>query len=144
VLLRRKSEKVETLRKVPMFAELSQRSLGKIASVAAERTRERGALLAEEGAPGLEMFVLLDGKAQVERGGQPLARLKAGDCFGEMSLIDYEARSASVVAVTDVTLLVIHTRAFQRLMQDPAMAKAILRVLSGRLRRASAALAKIN
>jgi CRP-like cAMP-binding protein len=41
-------------------------------------------------------------------------------------------------------LLVIHTRAFQRLMKDTALANAVLRVLSRRLRRASAALAKIN
>ena len=61
-----------------------------------------------------------------------------------MSLIDYEARSASVLAATDVTLLVIHTRAFQRLMKDTALANAVLRVLSRRLRRASTALAKIN
>lgn len=144
MFLKRKSEKIETLRKVPMFSELSERAVGQIASVASERTRKRGAVLAEEGAPGLEMFVLLEGKAQVERGGQPLARLGAGACFGEMSLIDYEPRSASVVAATDVTLLVIHTRAFQRLMKEPALANAVLRVLSRRLRAASAALAKVN
>jgi CRP-like cAMP-binding protein len=144
VLLKRKSEKIEMLRKVPLFEELSQRAIGQIADVAKERERPEGSIVALQGAPGLEMFVLLEGKAYVERDKKTLARLKKGDCFGEMSLIDYEPRSASVFAETDVTMLVIHTRTFQRLLKDASLSNAILKVLSHRLRAASAALAKVN
>ena len=144
MLLKRKSEKIEMLRKVPLFADLSQRAIGQIADASGERKRPEGSIVALQGAPGLEMFVLLEGKAHVERDKKTLARLKEGDCFGEMSLIDYEPRNASVFAETDVTMLVIHTRTFQRLLKEPSLSSAIMRVLSHRLRTASAALAKLN
>ncbi len=141
----RRSDKVDVLKKVPLLSGLSQRHLGLIASLGSERKRDAGKMLARQGTPGLEFFLLLDGSARVERDGKLLARLAAGDCFGEMSLIDYRLRSATVTADTPVVLLVIHTRSFHRLLDTvPGLQKKLLVTLSERLREADAALAAVN
>ncbi len=141
----RRSEKVDVLKKVPLFNDLSQRHLGRIATLASERQKDAGITLARQGAPGLEFFLILEGIARVERDGRLLARLGTGDCFGEMSLIDFGLRSATVTAETPIVLMVIHTRSFQRLLYDvPALQRKLLVTLSERLREANAALASVN
>jgi CRP/FNR family transcriptional regulator/CRP/FNR family cyclic AMP-dependent transcriptional regulator len=62
--------------------------------------------------------------------------LQAGDFFGEMSLIDGEPRSATIIALTDVRLLVVDRAQFWRLLDDaPDLLRRILLVLSRRVRR---------
>lgn len=135
MFLKRKSDKVEALKRIPMLRELSVQHLRHVASVSSERTRKEGAVLARQGTPGAEMFLILEGRAVVERDGRVLAHLVANDCIGEMSLIDYEPRSASVIAETPIRLLVLHTRPFHRLIgESPALGRALLRILSRRLR----------
>lgn len=145
MLLRRRSDKVDVLKKVPLLSDLSQRHLGLIATLASKVERDAGKILARQGTPGLEFLLILEGNARVERDGKLLARLAAGDCFGEMSLIDYKLRSATVLAETPVVLLVIHTRSFHRLLDTvPGLQKKLLVTLCERLREADAALASIN
>ncbi len=145
MLLRRRSEKAEALRQVPLFANLSQRHLDLVAREADEVPVEAGAMLARQGGLGHEFLLILDGRARVERDGKTIARLRPGDFFGEMSLIDGEPRSASVVAETPVTLLCIHGRAFNGLIETvPGLHKQLLRTLCERLRAADAALARRN
>lgn len=142
MLLKRKSE---ALKSIPMLSDLSKTHLQRIAGVSSERTRKEGDILARQGEPGTEMFLILEGRAVVQRDGKPLARLSANDCFGEMSLIDYEPRSATVVAETPVTLLVLHTRPFHRLIgESPELGRSLLRVLSHRLRIADKSLANLS
>ncbi len=145
MLLWRRSDKVDALKKVRLFNDLSQRHLGLISTLAGQRKRDAGKILAEQGTPGLELFLILEGSVRVERDGKLLARLGAGDCFGEMSLIDYKLRSATVTAETPVILLVIHTRSFHRLLGEmPGLQKKLLVTLSERLRQADATLAATN
>ncbi len=145
MFLRRRSDKVDVLKKVPLLSHLSQRHLNRIATLGSERTRDAGKILAQQGTPGLEFFLLLEGRARVERDGKILARLSPGDCFGEMSLLDYQLRSATVIAETPVVLLIIHTRSFHRLLDEaPGLQKKLLVTLSERLREADAALASVS
>ncbi|MFN2642865.1 MAG: cyclic nucleotide-binding domain-containing protein [Actinomycetota bacterium] len=84
---------------------------------------------------GASFFLILEGKADVTLRGKRLARLKDGDSFGEMSLLDDKPRSATVTAATDVVLYRIRSLDFQRLVKtEPAIAVALLKSLAGKLR----------
>jgi CRP/FNR family cyclic AMP-dependent transcriptional regulator len=142
MFLKRRSDKVDALRNVPLLSDLSRTHLNRIATLASQRTEGAGKILAQQGTPGLEFFLILEGAARVERDGKLLARLVAGECFGEMSLVDNKLRSATVTAETAVVLLMIHTRSFHRLLDEvPGLQKKLLVALSERLREANAALA---
>ncbi|HLA36040.1 MAG TPA: cyclic nucleotide-binding domain-containing protein [Rhodocyclaceae bacterium] len=105
-----------------------------------------GAYIVKEGSVGNFMYVILNGEARVMksgRGGQvELARLESADSFGEMSLADNEARSASVIARTDCVLVRIND---QLINTRPEIGlkvyRNICRVLSSRLRSADELLA---
>ncbi len=145
MFLKRRSDKVDALRNVPLLSDLSRTHLNRIATLASQRTEDAGKILARQGTQGLEFFLILEGSARVEKDGKHVARLVAGECFGEMSLIDYGLRSATVTAETPVVLLVIHTRSFQRLLHDvPELQRKLLVILSNRLRQADATLPTSN
>ncbi|MCH8064341.1 MAG: cyclic nucleotide-binding domain-containing protein [Chloroflexi bacterium] len=108
MLLRRQSEKMDVLQKVPIFQGLSARHLRLIAREAEEFQGPAGKMLARQGDMGREFILILDGSARVEIDGKQIARLGPGDFFGEMSVIDGKLRSASVIADTRLVYLVIH------------------------------------
>lgn len=94
-----------------------------------------------EGDPGHEMFVILAGKVNVfinSVDGYPIsiAKLKAGDFFGEMSLLEGMPRSASVQALEETQVLVINKDNFQEVIcQEPSLAFRIMKGLSNRVRK---------
>jgi CRP-like cAMP-binding protein len=144
-LLGRSSEKVKKLREVPILAGLSQRELGIIASEADVVEVDPGEVLTRQGGAARDSMLILKGSARVERNGRRIARLREGDCFGEMSLLDGRPRSATVVAERPTSVLVIPARSFARLLQDvPGLARRILVQLSQRLREADEELSKRN
>lgn len=101
----------------------------------------RGSVLVQQGSPGDRMYVLREGEAEIRVGEQVVERVGPGGFFGEMSLVDHGPRSASVVAVTDVTVVPIDERRFQRMVQEtPGFAVHVFRELVRRLRRADAKL----
>ena len=145
MLLRRRSEKAEALKKVPLFSALSGRHLDLIAKEADEVAVAADKTLARQGQLGHEFLLILEGSARVERDGLLLARLGPGECFGEMSLIDGKPRIASVIAETPVTLLVVNSRSFSLLLDSvPPLRKKILVTLCERLRAVDEALASRN
>lgn len=145
MFLPRRSDRLDVLRKVPLFSRLSRRHLDLIARHADEVRLNTGKVLARQGELGLEFLLIVDGSARVERDGKQIARLAAGDFFGEMSLIDGKPRNATVIAETPIVLLVVHKRAFSQLLDAvPGLQKKVLVTLCKRLREADAALASIN
>ena len=145
MLLTRRSQKTDVLRKVPLFGELSLRDLNAIARVANEGKVETGSVLTHQGRLEPEFGLILDGTARVERDGKVLAHLKAGDFCGEMSLIDGKPRSATVVAESPCIVLVIDSRSFRELLDTtPGLQRKVLITLCQRLRDADAALAAVN
>ncbi len=145
MFLRRRSDKVDVLRKVPLFSGLGRGHLDLIARHADEVKLDAGRVLARQGGLGLEFLIILEGSARVERDGKEIARLGLGDFFGEMSLIDHKPRSATVTAETPIALLVIHTRSFGHLLEAvPGLQRKILVTVCERLRAADAALAAVN
>jgi len=100
-----------------------------------------GKVLAKQGTIGLEFIFIVEGKAKVEKNGKVIRRLSADDYFGEISLIDGEPRTATVIAETDGTLLLVHKRSFNHLLDTiPGLQEKMLISLCKYLRRAEKAI----
>ena len=67
--------------------------------------------------PVPEFFFIVEGKAKVQKDVKEIRKLTSGDFFGEISLIDQEPRTATVIADTDMILLVVDTRSFAHLLE---------------------------
>lgn len=129
--------KVALVEKVPLFAGLSQKEYGQIAHSVNEIEVPAGARLLTAGEPGGELFVIVDGEATVTNNNGRTTALKAGDYFGEMSLIDGSPRSATVDASAPIRLLVLGQKDFWRVLEGaPSMARKIMQTLSHRVRAA--------
>jgi CRP/FNR family transcriptional regulator/CRP/FNR family cyclic AMP-dependent transcriptional regulator len=137
MLLSRSSQKIDLLKKVPLFSNLSQRHLGEIAKHADQVQVERGRVLVQQGKTGWEFIFIVEGKARVEKNGKVIRQLSGGDFFGEISLIDGEPRTSTVIAETDMTLLIVHKPSFDHLLEAiPGLQRKILISLCQYLRRA--------
>ncbi|MDH3707200.1 MAG: cyclic nucleotide-binding domain-containing protein [Acidimicrobiia bacterium] len=131
----RQAEKARLLRSVPLFESLSKRDLTQLARLVDEIHRDSGTAVTEQGEPGDEFFVVVEGEVEVRRGSKRIGRLGPGEWFGEMSLLDDQPRSASVTATDDSVLLTIHRTDFDRLLaSNPALMRTILTALAARLR----------
>ena len=98
----------DDLKRVPLFAELDNRQLKKLASRFRERTVGPGTKVTTEGEmSGVGFFVVADGEVSVSKGGEEVATLGPGDHFGELALISERERSATVTAKTEVRALEI-------------------------------------
>jgi CRP/FNR family transcriptional regulator, cyclic AMP receptor protein len=133
-------ETVTRLANVPLFSDCSQRDLQTIARVVREIPHTAGTVIAQEGDPGVGLFVILDGTADVSIGGRKKASLGPGDFFGEIALLDGGPRTATVTAKTDVKLLGLTEWVFRGLMTEhPSIALKTLQQMAGRLRSATKA-----
>ncbi|MGH2634693.1 MAG: cyclic nucleotide-binding domain-containing protein [Actinomycetota bacterium] len=122
------------LRTVPLFAEVDDDHLERIAAAATPFEVENGYVLAERGQPGSGMFVILDGNVEVELANLDPVRLGPGEFVGELSLLTDSNRLARVRAIGPVRGLAIDRAAFRRLLHDePRIAVAMLPVLARRL-----------
>jgi len=141
MLLRRSSQKVDLLKKVPLFSNLSQRHLGEIAKHADQIQVEKGRVLVQQGKAGWEFIFIAEGKAWVEKNRKVIRQLSGGDFFGEISLIDGEPRTATVIAETDMTILIVHKPSFDHLLDTiPGLQRKIMISLCQYLRRAEKAM----
>ena len=93
---------VSQLAKVPLFSDCSQRDLQTVARVVREIPHGAGTVIAREGEPGVGLFIIVDGTADVSIGGRKKATLGPGDFFGEIALLDGGPRTATVTAKSDV------------------------------------------
>ena len=94
-----------------------------------------GTVIFRQGDPGEEMFLIKEGVVEIRTAAGFLAKLEAGDIFGEMSLIGDEPRSATAVAVTDCNLVPVDEERFLFLVQQtPYFSLYVMSVLAQRLR----------
>jgi CRP-like cAMP-binding protein len=132
----RKNEQVAMLRKVELFKGCSKAELGRISSLMTEEGAAAGDVLTKQGTPGMQAFVVIDGQATASRNGKAIAKLGRGSLFGELALLDGETRTATIVADTDMTLLVLSRREFSSLLaMAPSVSRKIIGELGARLRR---------
>ncbi|MCR9206413.1 MAG: Stp1/IreP family PP2C-type Ser/Thr phosphatase [Halobacteriovoraceae bacterium] len=97
--------KVQTLKKIPLFAGLNYKEISQILEIIQIRNIEPGTQIITEGKTGEDMFVILKGHVTVLVQGQKVNKLKPGQFFGEMSLIDKSPRSASIITVDEVKVM---------------------------------------
>ena len=127
----------DAMTQVPLFSTLSPRHLRRVADLAQEERIMEGATIVREGDIGDTFYVILEGEAKVtSKSGRIVNRLRPGDFFGEISLLDGGPRTASVVADTPMVLLGITRKAFLRVITDePEIGVKLLQYASSMLRR---------
>ena len=129
-----KDSKVAAIAQVPLFCRLSKGELARIGQLADEVDLPPGKTLTTEGSRGREFFVLLEGSAEVQRGGRRIATMQGGDFFGEIALVTDVPRTATVTTTSTVHALVITDRAFRELLRkSPAIQGKVLEAVASRL-----------
>jgi CRP-like cAMP-binding protein len=126
---------IEHLRAVPLFQDFTRKDLEKIAMVSEVVTLPAGTTLIDEGRDGHEAFVVLSGTISLKRNGRKVSSLSQGAILGELSLLDQGPRTATAVAETESTVLVIARPSFLGVVdQVPALSRKLLAALASRLR----------
>ena len=129
------------LHEVPLFAEASLDDLIAVDHALGAETYLAGEAIVTEGETGDRLCIVYRGEVLVRKGGTVLARLTAGDFFGEMSLFDDEPRSATVTAADEVEVLVLQRDRFHSLVQQrPGILMQLCTTLVRRLRLAEQAI----
>ncbi len=130
---------VEFLKRLPLFAGLSDADLDWLFQRTEPVSIRAGDVLIQEGGPGDALFIVVDGEFEItKRSGQHdivIALRAPGEVIGEMALLEPVPRSATVRALRDSRLLKLHRDDFQQLLStSPSAALAILHTVTGRLR----------
>jgi CRP-like cAMP-binding protein len=132
-----KDERVELLRKVPLFNGCTDKQFSFIATQVEDVDVPAGKVLCTEGESGGDFFVVVSGTAKVERGGKKLDQLGPGTFFGEIALIDQGPRTATVTSTSPMRLIVLGPAQFRDVLNaDPQMARQLLHTVTKRLRAA--------
>jgi CRP/FNR family cyclic AMP-dependent transcriptional regulator len=122
----------DVLGALPLFSGVSKRHIRAIAKLAWPADYAPGDLIVQAGDRSNSMYLLLEGRARV-LGKSRL--LQPGDFFGEMALIDGGPRSATIIAASQVRLMMLQRQAFLKLLkQNPQIALAIMETLAQRVR----------
>ena len=125
----------ELLRNVPLFAGFDDAELERLAGEFFERSFRSGETLAGEGDSGRSFFVIESGEVAVSVRGNPVATLGPGSNFGEIALIDRQARSATITAENDVKAYILPIWSFRPIVEkSPEMMWKLLEAVAGRIR----------
>jgi CRP/FNR family transcriptional regulator, cyclic AMP receptor protein len=133
-------ESIELLSRVPLFSELSREELERISRVSVARSFPAGVRVFHEGDHSDACYLVRRGDLRVTREHSDgraiaLATLGPGDIFGELAMLDGEARSASVETLTDSELLALPAADVRRLLADhPGISVKLIAALTKRLR----------
>jgi CRP-like cAMP-binding protein len=128
------AKQIEFLSKVPLFMGCSRNELRDIARLGTPIGAEEGAYLTRQGKPGSEFFLVLEGTASCQVRKKEVRRFKRGGYFGELALLYGGIRTADVVALTWMELLVFDAREFRSLlMNTPSIGVKMLGNLAERL-----------
>jgi CRP-like cAMP-binding protein len=128
------NSKIELIKRVPLFSKLSKTKLKEVAAIADEVDLPKGRTLTSEGERGREFFVLIEGEAEVRKGGRRVNTLGPGDFLGEIALITKVPRTATVTTSGPTRVLVITDRAFAQLLrQSPEISQGVLEAVGERL-----------
>jgi CRP/FNR family transcriptional regulator, cyclic AMP receptor protein len=136
-MARAKDIRLDRMEQVPLFAKCSRKELETIGRVSDERHVPTGTVLCEQGQPGTEFYLVLDGEAAVRRDGSVVGPIGPGGSFGELALLTELPRNATVEVTHDSTLLVLTKADFQGLLDEvPGLAHNLLTSVAQRLHEA--------
>ncbi|HPN38726.1 MAG TPA: Crp/Fnr family transcriptional regulator [Melioribacteraceae bacterium] len=136
------SSSTDFLKYVPIFSELPDSTIETISEAGSKRFYKRETVVLLEEDAGSALFIIVEGKVKVSRTSADgreviLSILSDSDFFGEMAILDGQARSATVTAIEDTELFIIQRAEFLDLLQThPEIAVSLLQVLTRRLRQA--------
>lgn len=135
----------EFVHRVPLFADLTLEDVAQLCRSSRRVKAAPGDLVIEEGAPGDSLYIVLSGELEItKRDGDRqivLAKRKAGEAVGEMSLLERSPRSASARAVRLSELLEVSPESFRKVLESsPSTAMTVLRTVASRLRSTEASL----
>ena len=128
----RKRRRLAALRRISFLSACTSAELRRIDRLGAVVRRPGGEVLVERGLVGRECLVVLSGSVAVSRSEQMLAVLGPGALIGEMALLTGAPRNATVMALSDVELLVLHRGEFAQLLAIPRVGQAIRATASAR------------
>jgi CRP/FNR family transcriptional regulator, cyclic AMP receptor protein len=130
----KQDDKVEALKRAPLFEGLSKKELTQLARVSEDMEIPEGRTLTKEGEIGHEFFVILEGETQVKRKGRSLGTRGAGDFIGEIALLEQTPRTATVTAKTPLRVFVLTSKDFHHLLEEnPNVERKVLRALAKRV-----------
>lgn len=133
---------VPNLARVPLFADLDDESLRELSAVARKRVFRQGEVIFHRDDPGQVLYIVKEGKVKIaltSPDGQEvsLTVFGSGECFGELSILDGEPRSADAIALERVELYALQRQDFVNVvMNQPKIAVQVMKVISQRLRQA--------
>ena len=126
--------KVEALRRAPLFAGLSKKELIELARVTEDLQVSAGTVLCKEGGLGREFYVIVEGTAEVTRGGKPVVTRREGEFVGEIALLTTARRTATVTAATPLRCLILMRGDFRRVLDDNRnIERKVMEALADRL-----------
>jgi CRP-like cAMP-binding protein len=128
-------ERLLLVRGVPIFKELRDEFLVRLASIMNEVSYPSSKMIFAQGQEGRSLYIVVAGRVRVHLEDKDLAILDKGSCFGEMSLFDAEPRSASVTAISGCDCLILtQQQLYEAIDETPDIAVNIIRLLSRRIR----------
>ena len=126
--------KVEALKRAPLFEGLSKKELADLARVTEDLKVEPGTVLCREGKIGREFFVIVDGTAEVTKGGKHVASRAGGDFVGEIALLTTSRRTATVTATSPLRCFILTQGDFRRVLDEsPGVQRKVMQALAERL-----------
>ena len=112
--------RIEMLKNVPVFRELSRREISEVDALLHERTYEKGEIIFEEGDEGHGIFIILSGKVRVKARSKLLEavvpELGPGELFGELTLFDEAPRFATAIAAEPTVAVALFQAEFASLL----------------------------
>jgi CRP-like cAMP-binding protein len=127
------TERIEGLRKIPLFSDLPNESLARLADAMNEVEIEPGHVLVHRGMPGTGLFVIEDGEVVVDLSSRRV-ELGPGEFIGELALLTDSAHTGRAIARTRVKAVALDRDEFSELLHsEPSMALAMLSTLARRL-----------
>jgi CRP/FNR family cyclic AMP-dependent transcriptional regulator len=128
-------QKLELLRRVPLFSEMGEQELEEIARIAEEMDAPAGKALTHEGRHEGYFFIIVSGSVRIERAGQTINTIHDGDFLGEIALLDGGPRTATATTETACQLIVMTHQRFEQLLdRSPSIRAAVLEEVGRRLR----------
>ena len=128
-------EKVLILKSLSIFKDTPEHILAELAPLMEEEEYEQNTVIFREGEMGDCMYIIHKGEVKIHKGNTALAILKEKEVFGELSLLDAEARSASATANTDCLLFKVNQEPFYELVETRTeVVRGFIKILCQRLR----------
>lgn len=128
------ADHTQQLKKVPLFAGIPDGQLARIANGVRERSFEPGAAIVSAGETGHGFYLIVKGRAEVQRNNRTIRTLGPGEYFGELALLREAPRSATVIAKEPMTCLALTRWDFKGILDaNPAIAIRLLETVASRI-----------